>query len=194
MTATVLPWWTQQYLDDDGNPLAGGKLYFFQTGTDTPVAVFQDADLSVEWSVPLVLDAAGRVPGSIYPPVSPALDIRLDDADDVPVVGPLGPIIAVAPAEEPAPPCTPVAIVTQPVNQSVSTGDSATVSVVATGTSPITYQWYLGSSGDTSNPILGAVGSSYTTVALAAGTYTGWVRTANGCGSADSLTVTIVAS
>ncbi len=52
------------------------------------------------------------------------------------------------------------AIVTQPANQSVAVGQSATFSVVATGTAPLTYQWLKKAS-----VITGATGSSYTTPA-----------------------------
>ena len=95
MALTTLANWQWQYFDDDGNPLAGGKLYFYETGGSTPVAVYKDQDADVSWSVPLELDSAGRVPGLIYAPASPAIDVYLTDADDVPLVGPNGPVYPV---------------------------------------------------------------------------------------------------
>jgi hypothetical protein len=50
-----------QYLDDNGNPLAGGKLYFYESDTTTPQAVYSDAALTVP-ATSVTLDAAGRCP------------------------------------------------------------------------------------------------------------------------------------
>jgi hypothetical protein len=49
-------------------------------------------------------------------------------------------------------------ITTQPANQTVAVGQTATFSVAATGTAPLTYQWQ-----KNSNNIVGATSSSYTT-------------------------------
>jgi hypothetical protein len=51
-------------------------------------------------------------------------------------------------------------ITTQPSNQSVTVGSTATFSVVATGTAPLTYQWQKGTT-----PVTGATSASYTTAA-----------------------------
>ena len=69
------------------------------------------------------------------------------------------------------------------------------MSVTASGTDPLSYQWYIGTSGTTTNPIGGATGSSYTTPALTS-TTSYWVRVSNSVGTADSntATVTVVAS
>src|SRR5207244_2080929 len=42
------------------------------------------------------------------------------------------------------PVCTPPGISTQPVGATINSGQSANLSVTATGTSPFTYQWYTG--------------------------------------------------
>jgi hypothetical protein len=81
-------------------------------------------------------------------------------------------------------------ITTQPQSQTVMSGRTATLTVVAAGASPLGYQWYQGASGDTSNPIGGATLSSYTTPALVApASY--WVRVSNGVGMADSNTAAL---
>src|SRR5213078_892582 len=57
-------------------------------------------------------------------------------------------------------------ITTQPVSQTIASGATATLNVVATGTAPLAYQWYQGVSGTTTTPIAGATASSFTTPAL----------------------------
>ncbi len=84
-------------------------------------------------------------------------------------------------------------ITTQPQSQTINLGQAATLSVVAAGSAPLSYQWYTGLSGDTSNPIGGATSSSYTTPALNEGNYSYWVQISNSVGSVDSATATITA-
>jgi len=67
------------------------------------------------------------------------------------------------------------AISVQPLSQSVVPGQTATLSVTATGTGALTYQWYSGLSGNTANPIAGATNSTFTTPALTANT-SYWVQ------------------
>jgi len=81
-------------------------------------------------------------------------------------------------------------ITTQPASQTISSGQTATMTVVASGSPTLTYQWYQGSSGVTTNPISGATASSYATPALTA-TTSYWVRVTNSAGHADSTTATI---
>ncbi|HYM75014.1 MAG TPA: SBBP repeat-containing protein [Candidatus Dormibacteraeota bacterium] len=81
-------------------------------------------------------------------------------------------------------------ITTQPQSQTINSGQTATMTVVASGSGTLTYQWYVGTSGVTANPISGATASSYTTPALTA-TTSYWVRVANSAGHADSNTTTI---
>jgi hypothetical protein len=52
-------------------------------------------------------------------------------------------------------------ITTSPASQSITAGNTATMSVVATGTAPLTYQWYRGGAA-----ISGATSASYTTGVL----------------------------
>jgi hypothetical protein len=89
--------------------------------------------------------------------------------------------------------CTAPTITTHPQSQTISSGQSATLSVVASGTAPLSYQWYRGSKGDTSSPISGATSSSYTTPVLTSST-SYWVRVSNSCGSVDGNTATVTLS
>jgi hypothetical protein len=84
----------------------------------------------------------------------------------------------------------PPTITSQPQSQSIASGQTASMSVSATGPGPITYQWYVGTSGTTSNPIGGATSTTYTTPALTTTTRY-WVRVSNADGNADSNTAKI---
>lgn len=48
-----------QQFDSNGDPAAGAKLYFYDTGTSTPRAVYSDDGLSSAISQPVVADSAG---------------------------------------------------------------------------------------------------------------------------------------
>ena len=80
-------------------------------------------------------------------------------------------------------------ITQQPVNQTIATGQTATLSVVAGGGQPLSYQWYQAASN--SNLLIpNATGTSYTTPALTA-TASYFVRVSNSYGMVDSTTVTV---
>lgn len=89
----------------------------------------------------------------------------------------------------------PPVVKTQPASQSLIIGQTATLKVVVGGTWPLSYQWYAGMSADTSNPIGGATGSSYTTPPLVASAAY-WVRISNsrGAASSDTAVVTVAPS
>lgn len=56
-----------QLFDNNGNPLAGGKIFTYAAGTTTPAATYTNASGSIAHSNPIVLDGAGRVPsGEIW--------------------------------------------------------------------------------------------------------------------------------
>jgi len=84
--------------------------------------------------------------------------------------------------------CVPPEVTVEPQGVSICSGQTATLSVTASGTSP-SYQWYQGSSGTTTTPV-GGNSSSYTTPVLTF-SQNYWVRASNGCGTDDSITVTI---
>ena len=86
------------------------------------------------------------------------------------------------------PPATPPAIILQPVNTAVTSGQPATFTVTATGTAPMTFQWLRNGAA-----IAGATAASYTTPATTAGDNNApfAVRITNNLGTATSVTVTL---
>lgn len=83
----------------------------------------------------------------------------------------------------------PPAIETQPIPVTIDTGNTASLTVIASGTDP-TFQWYQGISGNVSNPVNGATGNLFTTSILTT-TTNFWVRATNAAGIADSESVTV---
>lgn len=53
-----------QFFTSTGAVLTGGKLYTYAAGTTTPAVTYTTSTGSTPWTNPVVLDAAGRVPGS----------------------------------------------------------------------------------------------------------------------------------
>ena len=52
-----------QFLDNSGNVLTGGLIYTYNAGTTTPLATYTSNLGNTEHPNPIVLDAAGRIPG-----------------------------------------------------------------------------------------------------------------------------------
>jgi YVTN family beta-propeller protein len=82
-------------------------------------------------------------------------------------------------------------ITSQPANQTIAFQQTATLSITATGVSPLSYQWYQGQSGDTSMPIVGATSSSFTTPSLTL-TTDYWVLVRNSSAAVNSSTATVM--
>jgi Immunoglobulin domain/Putative adhesin len=84
-------------------------------------------------------------------------------------------------------------IATQPTNQTVTVGQTATFSVTANGTAPLSYQWQKGGVA-----ISGATSASYTTPAVQASdngtTFTVTVTNAAGSVSSSAATLTVTAA
>lgn len=88
--------------------------------------------------------------------------------------------------------CTAPSITTQPASTTISSGTPVTLTAAASGTAPLTYQWYIGEKGDVSNLIAGATSASLTRSPAVTTKY--WVRvtnTCNGTQSADSNAATV---
>src|SRR3974390_296253 len=94
MVGTINLALTQQ-LDEFGEPLSGGQLYFIQAGTiSTPQNAFQDSALTIPWPNPIPLDAAGRIPmfyladGQIKVRLQDSMGVIKFTADNLLVIGP----------------------------------------------------------------------------------------------------------
>lgn len=82
------------------------------------------------------------------------------------------------------PPAAP-SISSQPLSQSVNLGGTVSLGVTTPGTPPLSFQWFRGASGVTSDPVAGGVVRTLTTDPVtAASRY--WVRVSNFFGSVDS--------
>lgn len=60
MSSLPIPYLRPQFFDDNGDPLAGGKLYSFVAGTTTPAATYTDYTGVTPNTNPVILDSAGR--------------------------------------------------------------------------------------------------------------------------------------
>ena len=85
-------------------------------------------------------------------------------------------------------PCTQSSITTNPAFATIAPGGSATLTVVAAGTAPISYQWYTGTSGNTGSPIAGATNASITVSPTVTTSY--WVRVSNSCNTIGNNSTT----
>ena len=69
-----------QYFDDDGDPLASGKVYIYASGSSTLKDIFHDTNLSIPAANPVILSGSGRMPNTFF---SGAARAKLTDGDDV---------------------------------------------------------------------------------------------------------------
>lgn len=61
MAGTLTPAWFLYFTTATGEPLSGGKIYTYITGTSTPTTVYQDATLATPWSNPIIIPSDGKV-------------------------------------------------------------------------------------------------------------------------------------
>ncbi len=94
-----------QYFNDNGAPLAGGKLYSYAAGTSTPQATYASSSGTPNTN-PLILDASGR--GLFYIPAGVGYKFNLTDSAGVQISGyPVDNYITPSPAIPPAPAAVP---------------------------------------------------------------------------------------
>ncbi len=88
------------------------------------------------------------------------------------------------------PACTPPSISQQPGASTITSGNAAFLSVTATGTPALTYQWFAGSSGNTSTPVNGGTSAAITVSPAVTTAY--WVRVTGQCQPvADSVAAVV---
>lgn len=77
-----IPFYNQQFFDNSGKPLSGGKLYTYTAGSTTlPKSLYYDEALTTPTPNPLILDSAGR-PDTYYM-TSGGYNIMLKSSSDV---------------------------------------------------------------------------------------------------------------
>jgi len=67
--ALILPWVPEQFLDNNGKPLAGGRIYFCVSGSScpgTPQVTYNSSSASTPNANPIILDGSGRIPAGIW--------------------------------------------------------------------------------------------------------------------------------
>ena len=62
-----------QYLDNAGDPLVSGKIYFYESGTTTFKNTYSDINNSIANTNPVILTAAGRQPNIFFDGVAKAI-------------------------------------------------------------------------------------------------------------------------
>lgn len=91
--ATTWPASRVPFLDANGDPMVGAKLYFYDSGTTTPQTVYSDASLSTAIDQPVLADARGMftaiylnpTPGSYRQKLTDAADVLIFDDDEIAV-------------------------------------------------------------------------------------------------------------
>lgn len=78
--AELAPVLKQTFLDSNGDPLAGGKLYSYIAGTSTPLSTYTDSGGSTPNANPTILDANGQADVWLG---SGTYKFVLNDSDDV---------------------------------------------------------------------------------------------------------------
>lgn len=79
-----------QFLDDNGEPLSGGKVYTYVAGTNTPQDSYTDASGTIPAANPVILDSAGRatiwLAGYYKITVADSNDVIIRTVDDITAV------------------------------------------------------------------------------------------------------------
>ena len=80
MAGTIMPSPKFLGLDNNADPLSGGKLYTYAAGTTTPQDTYSDVGLTTPNTNPVILDSAGRATVFLS---NSSYKFVLKDSDDV---------------------------------------------------------------------------------------------------------------
>lgn len=72
-----------QFFNNNGVPLAGGKLYTYAAGTTTPQATYTSMAGNIAQTNPIILDSAGRVAEEIWLTIGQSYKFKLATSSDV---------------------------------------------------------------------------------------------------------------
>lgn len=83
-----------QFFDDNGDPLAGGLLYTYASGTTTPIVTYTTVLGTTNNTNPIVLDAGGRTPNEIWVnggvlykfKLTTSLGVLIGEYDNIPAI------------------------------------------------------------------------------------------------------------
>lgn len=86
--ASLTPFPKVQFFDNNGNPLSGGKLYSYESGTVTPLATYTDSSGGTPNANPVILDSRGEASvwlgGSLYTLVlKTSADVQIWSVDGI---------------------------------------------------------------------------------------------------------------
>lgn len=76
MGAAILPEVRWRAIDENGQPMAGAKLYSYVAGTSTPQALYSDSLLTTPLANPVVADSGGLFPELFVLPTGYKLDLQ----------------------------------------------------------------------------------------------------------------------
>lgn len=96
----------QQFFDNNGLPLSGGKIYTYQAGSSTNLSTYTDYNGTIANANPIVLDSAGRTPDEVWLLEGYSYKFIIKDSSDVLIqtLDNLYPILQNAPSSAPAVP------------------------------------------------------------------------------------------
>lgn len=83
MAFSLAPDFEQQFFDNNGDPLSGGKVYSYEAGTTTPQATYTDSSGGTPNANPVILDSSGRA--TIWLDVELSYKFVIKDSNDVTV-------------------------------------------------------------------------------------------------------------